>query len=252
MSKNIKAIALIPARSGSKRIIDKNIKLLKNRPLLAYTIYSALECKCFNRVICSTDSEYYADIASQYGAEVIFRPKKIASSTSPDYEWVKFTTDVLQNEGYDFNVYSILRPTSPFRTEKTIKRAFKLFNKSLKFDSLRAVELCGQHPGKMWSLGKKYMTPILNKTINGTPWHSNQYALLPKIYVQNASLEIAWLKTLVVKKSISGSLILPFITKALEGFDINTHEDWLLAEHYIRTKHVILPKFKKHRSCNGR
>ena len=95
------------------------------------------------------------------------------------------------------------------------------------------------------------MTPIIDKTINGTPWHSNQYALLPKIYVQMLVLRFHG-KTLLSKKSISGSLILPFITNALEGFDINTQEDWILAEHYIRTKHATLPKFRKHRTCNGR
>ena len=202
MNKKIKAVALIPARSGSKRIVNKNIKLLQNKPLLSYSIYSALKSKCFDRVICSTDSEHYAEIASQYGAEVISRPKKIASSVSPDYEWVKFTIDVLQKEKYDFNVYSILRPTSPFRTEKTIKRAFKIFKKNIKFDSLRAIELCNQHPGKMWSIGKKFMTPIIDKTINGTPWHSNQYALLPKYMFKMLVLRFHGLKLFFLKKYI--------------------------------------------------
>ena len=84
-----------------------------------------------------------------------------------------------------YHIFSILRPTNPLRDEETIKRAFKIFFNT-KCDSLRAVDLCQQHPYKMWKIKNDFMKPIFNFK-NKTPYHSRQYADLPKIYVQNAS-----------------------------------------------------------------
>ena len=89
-----KLIALIPARSGSERVKNKNILKLGKHPLIAYSILSALKSKIFEKVVVSTDSIRYARVAKKYGAEVPFlRPKKISSSSSSDYDWVSFTID---------------------------------------------------------------------------------------------------------------------------------------------------------------
>src|SRR5210317_1800117 len=113
-------VALIPARSGSKRVPDKNIRLLAGHPLMAYSIAAALQSKIFKKVIVSTDSQRYADIAGHYGAEVPFlRPAKIAGDTSPDIEWVVHTLSQLRENGQDYECFSILRPTSPFRLPET-------------------------------------------------------------------------------------------------------------------------------------
>ena len=93
-------IALIPARSCSERIKNKNIRILDRHPLIAYAIQVALESQIFTRVIVSTDSEEIARIAKYYGAEIPFlRPKKYAGSTSPDIEWVAFTLKKLAKKG---------------------------------------------------------------------------------------------------------------------------------------------------------
>src|SRR5262245_24908544 len=108
-------VALIPARSGSKRVIDKNVRLLASHPLIAYTIAAARMSGIFDAVICSTDSERYADIARYYGAEVPFlRRPEFATSISPDIEWVEDALKRLQAEGRGYECFSILRPTSPF------------------------------------------------------------------------------------------------------------------------------------------
>ena len=107
--------------------------------------------------------------------------------------------------------------------------------------SIRAVQKCSEHPGKMWKIFNNIMYPIMPFDNNGTPWHSSQYAALPDIYVQNASLEIAWTKTVKDFKSIAGNLIMPLLSKGLEGFDINNINDWFLAEKYINTGEAILP-----------
>lgn len=239
---SIKSVAFIPARSGSKRIPDKNIKLLNGHPLIAYSIRAAIDSKVFDSVICATDSKEYAEIAKYYGADVPFlRPKAISGDKSPDIEWVRLMLSLLAETKKNYDVFSILRPTSPFRLAKTIKKAWNIFNNDLNADSLRAVEKCKQHPGKMWSIEDKRMSPIMPFNINGTPWHSCQYASLPEIYAQDASLEIAWTRNITEDNTISGKHIIPFISSGLEGFDINLPEDWILANYYITENLATLP-----------
>lgn len=245
MTPKLKTVAFIPARSGSKRVPNKNIKYLNGHPLLAYTIRAAIDSGIFDAVICATDSELYADIARYYGAEVPFlRPKEISGEKSPDIEWVIWILEKLKEQGQDFDVFSILRPTSPFRLTETICRAWEAFNKDSGIDSLRAIEKCKQHPGKMWVLSGKRMVPLLPFYNGNIPWHSNQYASLPEIYVQDASLEISWTKNPLEQNTIAGEVIIPFISKGLEGFDINEPEDWMLAEYYISIEEAVLPKIQ--------
>ena len=235
-----KSIAFIPARSGSKRVHDKNIRLLNGHPLLAYSIDSALKSGVFDEVVCATDSELYAEIATYYGASVPFlRDKKLSGDNSPDIEWVKLFVDYYSNKVKKFDIFSILRPTSPFRKPETIIRAHQEFLSNQPADSLRAVQKCTEHPGKMWVINGKYMTPMLPLKNENIPWHSSQYISLPKIYVQNASLEIAWVDTLINSKSIAGEIILPFLTEGYEGFDINYPNDFYLAEIIAKEKNNV-------------
>lgn len=238
-----RAVALIPARSGSKRIPDKNIRALGGHPLLAYSISGALDSGVFERVICATDSDRYAAIARHYGADVPFlRPAEISGDRSPDIEWVAWALRRLAEEGGCYDVFSILRPTSPFRTASTIRRAWQAFVDEPGVDSLRAVEKCRQHPGKMWVIRGRRMLPMLPFASGGTPWHSSQYAALPEIYVQNASLEIAWSRLPLERGTIAGEAIVPFVTEGIEGFDVNEPEDWRLAEQYLASGEVDLPQ----------
>jgi CMP-N-acetylneuraminic acid synthetase len=235
-------VALIPARSGSKRVPDKNIRSLAGHPLIAYSIAAALQSKIFNKVIVSTDSEHYADIARHYGAEVPFlRPAEIAGDTSPDIEWVEYTLSQLRNNGQDYENFSILRPTSPFRLPDTIQRAWQEFLAQEGVDSLRAVEKCQQHPGKMWVVRGNRMTPLLTNGPTEQPWHSSQYPSLPEVYVQNASLEIARAQVVFEEKTIAGNVLMPFFTINFEGFDVNSNYDWNLAEHLVKTDQAKLP-----------
>lgn len=237
-----KAVAFIPARSGSKRIPNKNILPLQDHPLLAYSVRAALDSGVFDAVICATDSDLYADVARYYGASVPFlRPPAICGDKSPDVEWVVWMLNELNTLGKTYEIFSILRPTSPFRLPETIRRAWKLFVDDGKADSLRAIEKCKQHPGKMWVVRGNRILPVMPFALGATPWHSSQYAALPEIYVQDASLEIAWSRVAIETASIAGEAIIPFISQGLEGFDINQPEDWILAQHYLRKGDAKLP-----------
>ncbi|WP_293096407.1 acylneuraminate cytidylyltransferase family protein [Moorena sp. SIOASIH] len=286
-SKTPTVVALIPARAGSKRVPGKNIRRLKGHPLIAYTIAAATQSQVFSAVIVSTDSEEVADIARYYSAEVPFlRPPEYATDKSPDIEWIDYTLRHLSNLGRDFDCFSILRPTSPCRQPQTIQRAWQEFlAQADQVDSLRAVEKCQQHPGKMWVLKGNLMKPLLeqntfelgNSQVNHnlqppnlqppnlgqkatlreqpptpqpstpqpstphTPWHSTPYQALPEVYVQNASLEIAWSKVVLKEYTIAGKVIMPFITHDHEGLDINDLKDWWYLEYLIAQGEAQLP-----------
>ena len=237
------AVAFIPARVGSKRVPGKNIRALGGHPMIAYTIAPALESQVFDAVIVSTDSEEIAAIARHYGAEVPFlRPAAFASDTSPDIEWLEYTIAELGARGRTWDCFSLLRPTSPFRTAATIRRAWAAFTSQQGVDSLRAVELCAQHPGKMWVVRGQRMLPLLPFGPAEQPWHSTPYQALPQVYVQNASLEIAWTRVVQERRTIAGDVLVPFLTEGYEGFDINDAFDWMVAERLLADGTVALPK----------
>ena len=244
--KDYSIVALIPARAGSKRVPDKNIRPLAGHPVIAYTIAAALDSGVFNDVIVSTDSGNYAEIVKYYGAQVPFlRPAKLAGDQSPDIEWLHDTLSRLQEAGRSYDCFSILRPTSPFRLPQTIQRAWQEFADQDGVDSLRAVEKCTQHPGKMWVVRGNRMMPLLPLGPAEQPWHSSQYPALPEIYVQNASLEIAWSRVVFENRTIAGNVVMPFFTVEHEGFDVNNEYDWQLAEQMVQRGDAKLPQINR-------
>ena len=238
------AVALIPARAGSVRVPGKNVRPLAGHPLIAYTIAAAFESDAFDAVVVSTDSEDIAAIARHYGAEVPgLRPAEMAASTSPDIEWVQHALGVLADGGREYDLFSILRPTSPFRTGATIQRAFERLL-SADADSIRAVRRCKEHPGKMWTLDGELLQPLLETPDDGVcvPYHSRQFAALPEVYVQDSSLEIAWTRVALGEGGdIAGSAIVSLVSQGLEGFSIDYPEEFAEAEAMIADGRAFLP-----------
>jgi CMP-N-acetylneuraminic acid synthetase len=236
-------LALIPARAGSERVPGKNTRELAGHPLIAYPIAAAHESGLFDRVICSTDSDRTRAIAEHYGAEVPFlRPPELATSTSPDIEWI---THLLSELPERYDCFCILRPTSPFRGAQTIARAVERFlelSASDDIDSLRAVRLVKDHPGKMWVLEGDLMRPLLEQSHLEVAWHAGQYQALPTVHVQNSSMEIAWSRVVAETRSREGNVVAPFFTDDVEGFSIDYDEDWLAAERMIASGEATVPR----------
>jgi N-acylneuraminate cytidylyltransferase len=235
-------IALVPARSGSERVPGKNIRLLAGHPLIAYAIGAAYDAGLFERVVVSTDSEEIARTARRYGADVPFlRPSRHATAISPDIDWI---ADLLHRLRGDWELFAIVRPTSPFRGGDTIRRAFEQLVATPEADSIRAVEPVRQHPGKMWQLAEdgRTMAPLLEQRGLAVPWHSSQFKTLPAVYVQNSALEIAWTRVVREMRSISGGVVAPFLTTGYEGFTIDYEDDWTRAEALVAAGTVALPE----------
>jgi CMP-N,N'-diacetyllegionaminic acid synthase len=232
-------VALIPARSGSERVREKNIRPLRGHPLLAYAIATARQSGIFDRIVCSTDSGKIADVAQRYGADVPFlRPAALATSTSPDIEWITHALTQLEDH---YDLFAIMRATNPFRGPDVVQRGLQQLLATPEADSIRAVELVKQHPGKMWVLEGKTMRPLLDQSHLDTAWHAGQYQALPEIYVQNSALEIAWTRVVSQTGTREGRVVAPYLTQDYEGFNIDDEEDWERARRLLDAGEVTLP-----------
>jgi N-acylneuraminate cytidylyltransferase len=236
-----RAVGFVPARSGSERVPGKNVRPLAGHSLLAYAIETALQSGVFERVVVSTDSEEIASIARWYGADVPFlRPSEYATATSPDIEWLR---DTLERLDESYELFAIVRATNPFRGPETVRRGLEQLLETPEADSLRAVELVKQHPGKMWVLSEdgRTMSPLLDQSHLDVAWHAGQYQALPPVYVQNSALEIAWTRVVTETGTREGRVVTPFLTHGLEGFNVDDEEDWQRAERLLETGAASLP-----------
>ena len=128
----MKNIAIIPARSGSKGLKDKNIRLLNGKPLMAYSIEAALDSGQFDEVMVSTDSEKYAEIAREWGASVPFlRSAELSSDTASSKDVILDVLKRYADCGKVFDTFCLLQPTSPLRTAEDISRAYHLYEERM-------------------------------------------------------------------------------------------------------------------------
>ena len=236
----ISAVALIPARGGSKRVLKKNTRLLAGAPLITYTINTAKLSGIFDQIIVSTDDEATAEIAIKYGATVPeLRPSKFATDSSPDIDWVSYAAENWLSNS-EVNLV-ILRPTSPLRKPQTIKNAHEIFCQNAWADSLRAMQPVAEHPGKMWRIGEgEEATPFMDQLNRPVPTHSSPTNTLEEVWVQNASLEIVKSSTITGKKTLAGDRVLKYEMPGLEGYDINSEKDWAYLEFLIKSNPTLL------------
>lgn len=236
-------LGLIPARGGSKRILNKNKKKLCGTPLINYTIASTLKAGIFDEIIVSTDDPEISYLAKSMGVKVPnLRPVEMSTDLSPDIDWVlhslTFHTS-LAIEQIDF--VAILRPTNPFRTVQSIHSAYEKLLNNTWADSVRAMQRVSEHPGKMWIIGDSgEAIPFLDQNREKFPTYNRPTQSLGDVWVQNASLEISKTSAILETQQISGSRILGFEMPGWEGFDINTKHDWFVAEKLIESGIVNL------------
>lgn len=228
--------ALIPARGGSERIPGKNTRPLAGKPLLAYTIAAARNTSIFDEhIYVSTDSEEIAKEAARLGARSIMRPEQYATAESPDIEWITHAVGCIPAEPDDAQGYLvILRPTNPFRTAATIHRAWASRPINPQYASLRAISPAREHPQKMWRSTGGYISPyqIIHWPMGGLPCDQPTQTLEP-IWVQNGCVQITSRYMIEHYGNYTGLMIIGFPTRGHEGLDLNTEDDWLLAETLI-------------------
>lgn len=221
-----KILAIIPARGGSKGIPRKNIRLLAGKPLIAYSIETALQSKYIDTVVVSTEDEEIAEIARIYGAEVIMRPDELAKDDSPIIDTI---FHVLESLKTNYDVIVLLQPTTPLRNYMDIDNAIELFL-SKKCESVVGVT---ENLSLYWALNieEEYLKPIF-----GNKYLKNRRQDLPRIYEPNGAIFISTPITLKKYESFYCQKTVPYIMPKERSVDIDDEIDFKLAELLIKRK----------------
>ncbi len=225
-------LAMIPARSGSKGVSDKNVRPIAGKPLIAYSIDQAKQSKYVDRIIVSTDSKSYAKIAREYGAETPFlRPIEISNDDSTDLEAFTHALNWLRdNEDYSPDICVQLRPTSPIRNVQDIDKAVKMLIVDSSIDSVRSVSSPEKTPYKMWFMDEDgFLKPVINTAIKEA--YNLPRQSLPETYVQNACIDVMRTSVILEKKSMTGDKIIGLLMD--EYYDIDSEEHFNYTEKKI-------------------
>jgi CMP-N,N'-diacetyllegionaminic acid synthase len=218
--------ALIPARSGSQGIIDKNVLNLGGHPLLAFSILAAKKCSSIDRVIVSTDSEEYAEIALHYGAEVPFiRPKKISKNSSTDLEFFQHALKYFHEiENIVPEYFAHLRPTSPIRSPEIINKAINFFSLS-KFSALRSVHAMSESSYKTFEIENDKLKKLCNGGFDIESTNLPRQSF-PVTYNPNGYIDI--IRTSMIDNGlIHGDNVYAFVTKFTHDIDAQIDFDFL-------------------------
>ena len=223
-----KAIAIITARGGSKRIPKKNVKEFCGKPIIAYAIKAALDSGIFDEVMVSTDSEEIAEIARAYGAKVPFMR---SAKTSDDFAT---TADVLMEvlERYQemdrtFDVMSCIYPTAPFVTPQKLQSAYDTLKKEQAVMAMPVVAF--SYPPQ-----RSY---VLNGNMLEMKWKENYNKRsqdLEKMYHDAGQFYMYQVDAFVRLKGQMTESIVPVIVDEMEVQDIDNETDWKLAEQKYR------------------
>lgn len=227
-------LAIIPARGGSKGVLNKNIKDLNGLPLIGYTVNSAKQSKYIDRVVVSTDSEKIADISLSFNAEIPYlRPDELATDTSSTVDAILHLVNYLKAQGENLPQYiCLLQCTSPFRTTQDIDKAIELLFENQSFDGVVSVEETDDNP---------YWSNVIEKNGNlkyFIPEGKNitRRQDLPKVYKNNGAVYLIKTEVFLKEKTFETENIMAYIMGKENSIDIDTNLDFKFAEFLMKEK----------------
>lgn len=230
----MKNIAIIPARSGSKGLKDKNIKMLAGFPLMFYSIKAALQSDLFNEVMVSTDSAQYAAVAKQHGAKVPFlRSAEQSGDYAGSWEVVSEVLNKYNEKGIRFDTVCLLQPTSPLRDYNDIIKGYHILENK-KCEAVTSV--CAMDHSPLWSmiLPEDGSMKEFRAHMESVPRQSLQqyYRLNGAVYIRKIRYEKDNIKILDQNEYA-------LIMDRKKSIDIDTADDFELAEYYMHSKKVF-------------
>lgn len=222
-------VALIPARSGSKGIKHKNIKLYKGEPLMAHSIKIALKSKYIKDVYVSTDSKKYQEIAIECGAKTTpLRPLEISDDMSPDIDVFDFFLNNMKKKP-DFIIH--LRPTYPNRKIEILDDCIEKFIENYdNYDSLRTVINLKKTPYKMYYIENNELRPYYREYKDLIEPYNQARQYFPETYLHNGCIDIIKSDIILNQHLMSGNKIYPYIMEENEDNDIDDINDFNNAE----------------------
>jgi CMP-N,N'-diacetyllegionaminic acid synthase len=232
-------VALIPARSGSKGVPNKNIKLLAGYPLIAYSIKAALKSKLIDRVIVSTDSEEYASIAREYGAEVPFlRPSELSGDKATDAQFFKHAVDWFkENEEVVPEYFAHIRPTTPLRNPQIIDEVLNSFMGS-NFTALRSVHKMSESSYKSFEIENDKLKCLCGGGFDIESANLDRQAY-PSTYDANGYIDVVRSEMVIQENLIHGDRVQAYVTDVSYEIDELSDIDFL---EYLITKSPELVK----------
>lgn len=223
----MKKIAIIPARAGSKGLPNKNVLMLEDKPLMAYTIEAALESKEFDRVIVSTDSLEYKYIAEKFGAEVLMRDAELASDTASSFVVIEDILRKIPNIDY----FVLLQVTSPFRNYNHIRESINLFEKNYnKYDFLVSMQKSDKPSFLIKPIEEDGSLKEYNKNL------SNYTRQKYKEYHPNGAIYIGKIKEYLLQKHFLGDKSLAYFMNKEDSIDIDDTLDFEFALNILKKK----------------
>lgn len=230
----MKVAAIIPARGGSKGLPKKNIKLLDGKPLIAYTIEEAKKSQYIVDVYVSTDDKAIADIAIEYGAKVPYmRPDELSSDSSPTIDAILHMTDwIIHNDSISPDIICVLQCTSPLRRAFDINRAIK---KLIDTDMDACVSVCEAEVNPYWT--NVFVGDTLEYFLEEGKKITKRQDL-PKVYRQNGAVYAVKIEVLLKEKTLEPKNITGYIMNNTDSIDIDTIEDFILAEFLIQKRKI--------------
>lgn len=235
-----KILAYIPARAGSKRIPNKNIRNFLGKPLIAYPIEQALGCSLIDRVIVDTESSRIAKIAKRCGADVPWlRPAHLAQDTSKVIDSIFYLLDRLAKEqNYHPTHIIILQATSPLRETKDIWDCWELMKKT---DATTVLTVSPTHP-KLYHLSKNQDTVL----VNGSEGQSNNTQSWPPAYLLNGcAVYIVKTEALLKEKRVITKKTKAVVFPKWRSVDLDYPEEWVMAEIFYKNKEKIKSRIKQ-------
>lgn len=238
-----KFAAIIPARSGSKSIKDKNLALLGGYPLLTYSIAVAKMIPEIKTVIVSTDSQEYATLAKNFGAEVPFlRPERLSLDNSTDYDFMSHAVswfDENYKESPEFLVH--LRPTTPLRDISVVRDAMLLIEGRKDSTALRSGHLSPESPFKWLRKNKEGFLTSLNADDTDLDKYNGPRQNFPEVLIPNGYVDIVRSSLIRDKNILHGNKVLAFETPFCNELDVL--EELELLEFQLNKKEFSLIKY---------
>jgi CMP-N-acetylneuraminic acid synthetase len=226
------AIAIIPARSGSKGLPGKNIKELCGKPLVGWTIQKAKKADHLDVVLVTTDNQGIADIANQYGAAVPFlRPADLATDQATTMDVVRHVLNYYRiTEGREFDYTVLLEPTSPLREDDDIDRMLAMLDaKADEFDAIVSVGAVTEHPSIMKRLSGDKMEPFCPELAQTTRRQDNSPAYFPF-----GVAYIAKTTVLLEENTFYPRRCMPFSIKRYQNYEIDDMYDFICVENIMK------------------
>ncbi|MDE0582108.1 acylneuraminate cytidylyltransferase family protein [Planococcus sp. A6] len=222
----MKHIAVIPARSGSKGLENKNIKLLNGKPLMAYTIEAATNSGVFDKIIVSTDSEEYAAIAQKYGAEIPYlRSMNLSKDTTSSWDVVNDILKFYKQKGQNYDTVCLLQPTSPLRDAEDIKGAYAMLETK---KAKTIISVCETQHSPLWT-NTLPENLSLESFISQDLIDKNRQSL-PKYYQLNGAIYIIETSQISDNHNLYSEYSYAYIMSHTKSIDIDNLLDFLLVE----------------------